>query len=288
MNNNIKYIIEDYISFNPNILQDDEPRTILHKDIVNDMLLCPTSRDELRKIVEALLNKGVTDLNCIDVSHIEDFSSLFVDLDPEEIDISEWDVSNGKYFTEMFFYCRKFNCDLSKWRLDNAVNCYKMFSDCISLTSVPQLTNMNLGKPIKPTTYDKNGTVQHSAYNRGCYEQMFYFCESLQIAPELPATQLTPMCYYNMFAFSGLINAPKLSALKLAESCYNYMFRGCKSLKYINVQTLDPLSSRFSESWVDMAGKKGGEFVYNKNAEWQPVVANFCVPKNKNWKKVKE
>lgn len=91
----------------------------------------------------SLFEDGIFDLNCIDVSRIDDFSGLFFenfrcygvsDFDEEDdemnedvglyiidepIDISKWDVSNGVYFDDMFKKYTDFNCDLSKWDVSN-------------------------------------------------------------------------------------------------------------------------------------------------------------------------
>jgi len=71
------------------------------------------------------------------VSLITDFSNIFNDLDPGEIDVSNWNVSNGREFYQMFCGCKNFNSDLSNWKLDNAINCFKMFYGCEKLTSTP-------------------------------------------------------------------------------------------------------------------------------------------------------
>ena len=64
-----------------------------------------------------------------------------------------------------------------------------------------------------------------------CYQNMFYGCNSLTTAPELPATKLAQYCYYYMFyGCNSLTTAPELPATKLANSCYYYMFSGTNVL----------------------------------------------------------
>ena len=47
----------------------------------------------------------------------------------------------------------------------------------------------------------------------------------------LPATTLTPYCYYEMFrGCTGLLRVPALPATTLAQECYRGMFRDCASL----------------------------------------------------------
>ena len=64
-----------------------------------------------------------------------------------------------------------------------------------------------------------------------CYDQMFMGCTALTAAPALPATTLVEKCYYRMFYnCTALTAAPELPATKLAAECYNQMFSRCTSL----------------------------------------------------------
>ncbi|MCQ2792324.1 MAG: leucine-rich repeat protein [Bacilli bacterium] len=64
-----------------------------------------------------------------------------------------------------------------------------------------------------------------------CYANMFFECEKLINAPELPATTLTIGCYDGMFDnCTNLVNAPILPATTLAIGCYERMFDNCGSL----------------------------------------------------------
>ena len=64
-----------------------------------------------------------------------------------------------------------------------------------------------------------------------CYFQMFKDCTSLTKAPELPATTLKLFCYQDMFSgCTSLTAAPELPATTLAESCYHNTFENCSSL----------------------------------------------------------
>ncbi len=64
-----------------------------------------------------------------------------------------------------------------------------------------------------------------------CYEYMFLECTSLTQAPELPATTLADLCYHEMYGdCKSLIQAPELPAMDLAYACYYGMFEYCESL----------------------------------------------------------
>ena len=65
-----------------------------------------------------------------------------------------------------------------------------------------------------------------------CYSGMFMTCLELTSAPALPATTLANGCYFNMFrSCSNLTTAPELPATTLAKSCYSWMFGNCSKLK---------------------------------------------------------
>ena len=64
--------------------------------------------------------------------------------------------------------------------------------------------------------------------NSYCFFSLFYNCQKLTAAPELPATTLTESCYYNMFfTCTGISSAPALPATTLARDCYTSMFQNC-------------------------------------------------------------
>ena len=67
-----------------------------------------------------------------------------------------------------------------------------------------------------------------------CYYQMFAYCTSLTITPELPATTLTNYCYKYMFrGCTSLTTAPTLPATTLGRECCSHMFDNCTSLSQV-------------------------------------------------------
>ena len=93
----------------------------------------PETKEELIKNIKELLNKGETNLNCIDTSEITDMSNLFYNSKFENInniEVSNWDVSNITNMDSMFNECINFNCDLSKWDVSNVTNMKYMFQNC--------------------------------------------------------------------------------------------------------------------------------------------------------------
>jgi len=68
-------------------------------------------------------------------------------------------------------------------------------------------------------------------YNN-CYEGLFKNCSSLSEAPDLPATDLAIGCYKSMFeGCSALTEAPDLLATTLTDDCYKSMFCDCGLLE---------------------------------------------------------
>ena len=92
----------------------------------------PTTRNELRKIIEQELNRQGPDanLNHIDVSEITDMRMLFCGLNIHNIKIDEWDVSNVTNMCAMFDGCSEFNDDISEWDVSNVTDMFCMFAGC--------------------------------------------------------------------------------------------------------------------------------------------------------------
>jgi surface protein len=74
-------------------------------------------------------------LSNLDVSKIEDMSSLFENFDfkSTSVDISKWNVSNVKNMESMFANSEGFNQDLNGWKVGNVKNMKNMFLDCKDL-----------------------------------------------------------------------------------------------------------------------------------------------------------
>jgi hypothetical protein len=107
-----------------------------------------------------------------------------------------------------------------------------------------------------------------------CYLLMFNACQSLTAAPELPATTLAEGCYRSMFSHcSSLAAAPELPATTLAQSCYNAMFQNCTKLNYIKMMATDINAQMCLENWTSGVASTG-TFVMNAAATWEVYGTN--------------
>ena len=99
----------------------------------------PKTKQELIDNIQELLEKGKTDLNCIDTSKITDMSMLFEvckEISNIDFDVSKWDVSNVKNMRNMFDECRNFTGKgLENWDVSNVTNMRYMFNNCRNFNS---------------------------------------------------------------------------------------------------------------------------------------------------------
>ena len=75
-------------------------------------------------------------------------------------------------------------------------------------------------------------TYKTVATDQAKFCDLFFNCNALTSAPQLPATTLASKCYSYMFSgCTNLKSAPELPAKTLAYSCYSYIFNGCTSIE---------------------------------------------------------
>lgn len=87
----------------------------------------------------------------------------------------------------------------------------------------------------------------------GCYQSMFYDCESLTTAPELPATTL-------------------------ANYCYTQMFYGCSALNYIKCLATDISATNSTVGWVAGVASSGTFVKDSTMTSW--TTGNNGIPAN--------
>ena len=133
------------------------------------------SKDQLEAIIQKRYNNNNSfiDLTDIDISELDNLSSIFCGLKLEVVDISGWDTSNVTAMAYMFSRCKNLkniigieNLDVLKLKRANF-----MFDSCENLVEL-DLTNWN---PI---------SLQNAW-------SMFYRCSNLKIIKNIENWQLT-------------------------------------------------------------------------------------------------
>ena len=137
----------------------------------------PNTKEELISNIDELLDKEISDFNCIntskirnmsnlffyknfnrkqksilkdidiskwDVSNVENMESMFEDFNSFNCDISNWDVSKVKSMSYMFYGCNKFNYDLSNWDVSNVTDMSYAFMNCNKFNC--DVSNWNVSK----------------------------------------------------------------------------------------------------------------------------------------------
>ena len=147
-----------------------------------------------------------------------------------------------------------------------------LFAGCEALTQAPKLTATNLADYCYRNMFSHcTNLTDAPALNaekmkEGCYSYMFSYCESIKYFTDLPSFWLEKSCYESMFqgcssleefynylhspdleerCYQGMFKdcislkkAPIIRAKELQDHSCAYMFEGCSSLTYINVDLL--------------------------------------------------
>lgn len=144
-----------------------------------------------------------------------------------------------------FFADGPANNDTTYLKIGCSSDCY-IYGNIMSLISCSTGYSDNKTISVKNTFYclfEENHHILNHPTNKlllpatnltgadSCYFMMFYDCEGLTSAPELPATALAKSCYADMFSeCHNLVYVPDLKAEQLKEKCYYKMFEGCRGL----------------------------------------------------------
>lgn len=91
--------------------------------------------------------------------------------------------------------------------------------------------------------------------SENCYMEMFIGCESLRVAPELPATTLAARCYYRMFHTSGLLSIPTFPSTSVTWSgnrCCYQMFQSCTGITSLTGSLFSGTTSMGAGCFEDM------------------------------------
>ncbi|MBQ3414753.1 MAG: BspA family leucine-rich repeat surface protein [Clostridia bacterium] len=151
--------INTYISEKLHLNKDFEPKYKYH----------PSGRLALRRIVIQLIKERGkdADLNDIDTSKVERMFSIFSDLDPHNINISEWNVSNVKDMRAMFYGCKNFNCDISKWDVSKVQDMSVMFLGCEKFDCDLENWKVNAPRNMQYGAFDKCESLKIPSWYKG-------------------------------------------------------------------------------------------------------------------------
>ena len=119
-----------------------------------------------------------------------------------------------------------------------------------------------------------------------CYGFMFYHCQALTEAPELPATTLAYMCYEEMFdSCISLTKAPILPAENLTDCCYQNMFYNCINLSSVTIKATDVSADKCLLNCLTNAGTSTASrrLTVASDEVYTAMVSNGYVPDL--WKK---
>jgi len=121
-------------------------------------------------------------------------------------------------------------------------DCY-IYGNVMSLINSTDYANTKVltqNHALRELFYNNTHIVNHSSktlvlpattLTPWCYYRMFGNCTGLKTAPALPATNLAENCYMHMFSScTSLETAPDLPATTLAVYCYEHMFYKCSGL----------------------------------------------------------
>ena len=147
---------------------------------------------------------------------------------------TEWDYTNIPVVKDDVIYFKGNNDRIS--RTDSN---YSTFTSTGKIASSGNIMSLLYGD-------DFEGKVSLSGKSY-CFYRLFFTCDSLTTAPELPATVLVKNCYYSMFS-------------------------GCTNLNYVKANFTTTPSSKYTSYWLDVVAETG-TFVANPDATWTTSIS---------------
>lgn len=165
--------------------------------------------------------------------------------------------------------------------------CYMgMFSGCKSLEYPPEIAATKAGIQCCALMFQgcsnlKEAPEFHFTYLASeCFWRTFSACVSLKEAPALPFKQMRDSCYDSMFEYCEALESATIEATSMAKDCMKGMFRGCKSLKRLEVSfaqwDMDEASQRYvTVGWVFGVPASG---LFIKPASLSAVYDNDHIP----------
>lgn len=144
----------------------------------------PKNHFELAEIIYQLLQKGITDLNCIDTGHLTEIDWLFdahpglheMKDDITELNVSDWDVSKCERLCGTFAGLTNVTTlgNLSVWDVSNVQDIKYMFAECGKLNSIGDFSKWNIDpeKVYMPGVFHKCPRLKEQAIKMGWTEKI--------------------------------------------------------------------------------------------------------------------
>ena len=239
MNNNIKYLIEEIINFNPIDYNEDENNIIDHGTLGNIIFkYFPKNKKELVELIYQRLQQNIKQpyLLDIDTSLITDMNYLFSNeyniwyqmresnlnlSEIEVLDLSTWDTSNVKRMDKMFYNCRGLKkLNLSSFDTFNVYDMTQMFADCESLEKL-DLSN-----------FKTNNLKKVECMFQGCFSLTDLDISSFDTSNIKDMNGMFRMCH-NLITLD-LSNFNTSNVINM-----NQMFQDCNSLKTLDISNFD-------------------------------------------------
>ena len=127
----------------------------------------------------------------------------------------------------------------------NLMSRFTTTADCYVYGNIMSLSN--------PFDFASATTINESCSFCGLFYGNTHIKNHVNKSIALPATTLTPYCYYEMFhGCTGITSAPQLPATTLSDGCYSEMFYGCTSLAFAPEL---PATTLASECYREMFAK---------------------------------
>lgn len=118
--------------------------------------------------------------------------------------------------------------------------CYRrMFRNCSSLTKTPYFAPLTVDEyscqgmfSMCTSLTETVSVLPAKKLVDSCYKEMYYWCRSLLVAPNIQAKALASQCCWHMFeGCTAMETVPSILPAKvLADYCYAGMFSGCTSI----------------------------------------------------------
>ena len=247
--NNINEDDKGYINlFNNTIKLEDKNKEIMMldgKDDERELIACFTYDvkeydDELIVFYNNENNDGYeTRIKIIIINKIKDMNRI---IERKELELTKWNINNVKNLARLFYECKSLSSlpDISKWNTNNVTDISYLFYGCESLSFLPDISKWNTNNAIDISCLFYGceslsflpDISKWNTNNATDISYLFYGCKSLKLLPDISKWNTNNVI--NMQAFfdncESLSSLPDISKWNTNNvTDISYLFYGCKS-----------------------------------------------------------